>query len=62
MNSPALNDILASKLVNSIISNDICASQRKVFNLCRTTSLGKVIEPQYCAKDAIELIDCHKKA
>eukprot|EP01017_Pseudomicrothorax_dubius_P042010 TRINITY_DN67_c0_g1_i1.p1 TRINITY_DN67_c0_g1~~TRINITY_DN67_c0_g1_i1.p1 ORF type:complete len:113 (+),score=37.24 TRINITY_DN67_c0_g1_i1:133-471(+) len=45
-------------LVHSIKANKVCRTERKAFNLCRATLLGKLVEPQHCSEKAISLIDC----
>lgn len=45
-------------LIHSIKANAVCKNQRKEFNLCRSTILGKLVEPHQCELQSTKLIDC----
>merc|ERR1711874_180273 len=48
-------------LIHSIKANRVCKNLRKELNLCRSTILGKLVEPEHCQDKAIDLIDCFQK-
>lgn len=45
-------------MIYSIKGNQVCKDQRKSFNLCRSTPLGKHVEPEFCKDSALSFIDC----
>lgn len=45
-------------LLHSLKGNHICGDVRKIFNLCRATPVGSVIDPSYCKAHAEAIIDC----
>lgn len=48
-------------IIHAAKANRECAKERKAFNLCRTTVLGKMIDPNYCLDKAIAQVDCFQK-
>jgi len=48
-------------LIHSIKANRDCKTERKAFNLCRTTLLGKLVDPNYCLDKATAQVDCFQK-
>ena len=40
----------------------ICAEVRKVYNICRASPFGRVIDPSLCGIHAKNLIDCFEEA
>ncbi|CAD8104964.1 unnamed protein product [Paramecium sonneborni] len=52
------NDESLQLMIYSIKGNQVCKDQRKSFNLCRSTPLGKHVEPEFCKDSAISFIDC----
>jgi hypothetical protein len=45
-----------------IKAEKICSEVRKVFNICRNSPFGRVIDPAVCAEHAINLVDCFEDA
>jgi hypothetical protein len=45
-------------LLHSLKANSLCGDVRKVFNLCRATPVGRVIDPSYCKGHAEALVSC----
>jgi hypothetical protein len=35
-------------LISSVRGNRVCNNERKAFNVCRTSILGKLVEPEFC--------------
>lgn len=52
------NDNSLSMIIHSIKANKVCKDERKSFNLCRSTPLGKFVEPEFCKDNAEKLINC----
>mmetsp|Transcript_36161 Transcript_36161/g.42277 ORF Transcript_36161/g.42277 Transcript_36161/m.42277 type:complete len:113 (+) Transcript_36161:63-401(+) len=48
----------AEILVHSVRASQDCKKIRKEFNLCRSTLLGKLVDPNYCLDKATQLVDC----
>mmetsp|Transcript_27110 Transcript_27110/g.23990 ORF Transcript_27110/g.23990 Transcript_27110/m.23990 type:complete len:110 (-) Transcript_27110:177-506(-) len=44
--------------LQAIKANKECKFQKKVFNLCRATLDGKLVDPGQCLSKAIDLVDC----
>ncbi|CAD8107935.1 unnamed protein product [Paramecium primaurelia] len=55
------NDESLQLMIYAIKGNHICKEQRKSFNLCRSTQLGKYVEPEFCKDNALSMIDCFLK-
>ncbi|CAK58200.1 unnamed protein product (macronuclear) [Paramecium tetraurelia] len=48
-------------MIYAIKGNHVCKEQRKSFNLCRLTPLGKYVEAEFCKDNAVALVDCFLK-
>ena len=48
--------------LHSLKAERICPEVRKVYNICRASPFGKVIDPSLCALHAKNLIDCFEEA
>ncbi|KAL4435679.1 hypothetical protein ABPG74_018230 [Tetrahymena malaccensis] len=48
-------------LIHSIKGNKDCNSERKAFNLCRSTVLGKHVEPEQCLDKALTFVNCFQR-
>lgn len=48
--------------LHSLKAERLCSEVRKVFNICRASPFGKVIDPGLCALHAKNLIDCFEEA
>ncbi|CAD8195931.1 unnamed protein product [Paramecium octaurelia] len=55
------NDESLQLMIYAIKGNHVCKEQRKSFNLCRSTPLGKYVEPEFCKDNAMTLVDCFLK-
>ncbi|KRX01961.1 hypothetical protein PPERSA_07606 [Pseudocohnilembus persalinus] len=48
-------------LIHSIRGNKQCQAERKAFNLCRSTVLGKFVEPEFCKDKSINFLNCFQQ-
>lgn len=55
------NDESLEVIIHSIKANSVCKPLKKRFNLCRSTVLGKLVEPESCMADAKELVTCFQQ-
>lgn len=45
-------------LIHAAKANQVCAGVRKMFNTCRATPFGRVVDPHVCSNLAKDLITC----
>ncbi|KAM3128534.1 hypothetical protein pb186bvf_019377 [Paramecium bursaria] len=55
------NDESLKLVLQSIKGNQQCKQQRKAFNLCRETPLGRHVDQEICLKQSLDFIDCFRK-
>lgn len=42
-------------------ADSVCGPVRKIFNLCRASPVGRLIDPAYCTSHAMTLIQCYQE-
>mmetsp|Transcript_2431 Transcript_2431/g.3841 ORF Transcript_2431/g.3841 Transcript_2431/m.3841 type:complete len:118 (+) Transcript_2431:71-424(+) len=47
--------------LHSIKAFDVCGEVKKVFNLCRASPFGGVVDPSYCKNHAEVMLDCFEE-
>lgn len=45
-------------VIHSAKANLVCGKVRKLFNMCRASPFGRVIDPSVCARHAKDLLQC----
>mmetsp|Transcript_53664 Transcript_53664/g.61510 ORF Transcript_53664/g.61510 Transcript_53664/m.61510 type:complete len:114 (+) Transcript_53664:40-381(+) len=45
-------------LIQGAKGHDVCADERKIFNLCRANPIGSVIDPEICLTKAENFHNC----
>mmetsp|Transcript_22385 Transcript_22385/g.40445 ORF Transcript_22385/g.40445 Transcript_22385/m.40445 type:complete len:119 (+) Transcript_22385:964-1320(+) len=48
-------------LLWSIKADSACGPVRKIFNLCRASPVGRLVDPGYCVPHAKSLISCYQQ-
>jgi hypothetical protein len=55
------DDEVLTNLLWSTKADSACAPVRKIFNLCRASPVGRMIDPSYCSSHALTLIQCYQE-